>query len=230
MDDCEAAPVNTPPPNVSKDDVEAFCNFCVFLRSIFRHSQVLFEEGGDLRRELLQSVSHTFFNDMNHLLIEHLILMICKITDREETFRHKNLTVEFLINNADFSTAPSELDTLKQLADSMHTFRAKIVPARNKLIGHLDRLSVLEGKALGGVDTSEWNQFWLDLQDFLYIFHKHYIDPRGGFYLNGVGYLSDADSLVKALKESTYFRALLEDARLTQRCADVAFNSKYHEA
>jgi hypothetical protein len=221
--------VNTPPPNVSKDDVDTFCNFCVFLRSIFRHSQILFEEGGNLRRELLQSVAPTFFGDMNHLLIEHLILKICKITD-QESFGHKNLTVKFLINNADFSTAPSELDRLKQLADSMHAFRAKIVPARNKLIGHLDRHSVLEGKALGGAEKSEWNQFWLDLQEFLHILHKHYIDSNGHFYLNGVGYLSDADTLVKALKESTYFRALLEDTRFTQRCADAAFNSKYHEA
>jgi AbiU2 len=215
-------------PNVSKDDVEAFCNFCVFLRSIFRHSQILFEEGGNLRRELLQSVAPTFFNDINHLLIEHLILQICKITDPEESFGRKNLTVKFLINNADFSTAPSELDTLKQLADSMHTFRAKIVPARNKLIGHLDRHSVLE--ALGGAEKSEWNQFWHDLQDFLYIFHKHYVDPRGGFYLNGVSYLSDADSLVKALKESTYFHTLLDDKTLTKKSGDVAFASKYFEA
>jgi hypothetical protein len=38
---------NTPTSNVSKDDVEAFCSFCVFLRSIFRQSQILFEEGGE---------------------------------------------------------------------------------------------------------------------------------------------------------------------------------------
>jgi len=47
-------------PNVSTDDVDAFCNFCVSLRSIYRHYQILFEEGADLRRELLQSIAPTF--------------------------------------------------------------------------------------------------------------------------------------------------------------------------
>ena len=112
----------------------------------------------------------------------------------------------------------------------MHNFRAKIVPARNRFIGHLDRESVLLGESLGGADTSDWNQFWLNLQDFLQIVHKHYVDPQGHFYLNGVGALSDADSLVKALKESTYFHALFDDKTLVTKAGDVAFASKYFAA
>ena len=134
--------------------------------------------------------------------------------DPEESFGRKNLTVTFLVNNSDFSTAPGELERLKGLSDSMHAFRAKIVPARNRLIRHLDRHSVLDGKALGGADKDKWVQFWLDLQDLLHIMDKHYIDPAGHFYLNGVGYLSDADSLIKSLKESTYFHKLLHTERL----------------
>jgi transcriptional regulator with XRE-family HTH domain len=215
--------------NVSAADVEAFSNFCVSLRSIWRHYQVIFE-GTDLKRELLQSIAHTFFGDLNQLLIEHLILQICKITDPEESMGRKNLTVRFLLNNSDFSAAPDDLDKLKRLSDRMHNFRAKIVPARNRLIGHLDRESVLLGESLGGADTSDWNQFWLDLQDFLQIVHKRYVDPQGHFYLNGVGALSDADSLVKALKESTYFHALFDDKTLAKKAGDVAFASKYFEA
>jgi AbiU2 len=187
---------------VTAHDVESFCNLCVSLRSLFRHFQILFEEGADLRRELLQSIAPTFFGDINHLLIEHLILQICKITDREESFGRKNLTVRFLLNNSDFSTAPGELDKLKGLGERMHAFRGKIAPARNKLIGHLDRKSVLDGEELGGADKCDWDRFWLDLQDFVHIMHKHYVDPAGHFYLNGIGNLSDADSLVKALRET----------------------------
>jgi transcriptional regulator with XRE-family HTH domain len=223
--------VTTITPHVSTNDVEAFCNFCVSMRSIFRHYKILFnEDAANLRRELLDSIAPTFFRDMSEMLIEHLILQICKITDPEESFGRKNLTVTFLINNSDFSAAPGKLKRLKSLSDSMHAFRVKILPARNRLIGHLDRHSVLDGKALGGADEGEWVQFWLDLQSFLNIMHQHYIDPSGHFYLNGVGYLSDADSLIKALKESTYFGTLLHDKTLTQKCADVAFTSKYYEA
>jgi hypothetical protein len=221
--------MTTTTPSVSAADVTAFTNFCVSLRSFWRHYQIVFE-GTDLQRELLQSIAPTFFGDLNQLLIEHLILQICKITDPEESLGRKNLTVKFLLNNSDFSATPGQLDKLKRLSDSMHNFRAKIVPARNRLIGHLDRESVLLGQSLGGAENSEWNQFWLDLQGFLQIVHERYIDPKGHFYLNGVAQLSDADYLVKALKESTYFHALLDDRTMTRKAGDVAFASKYSEA
>jgi len=216
--------------DVTKEDVEAFCNFCVSLRSTFRHYQIIFEEGADLRRELLQGIAHTFFGDLNLMLIEHMILQICKITDPDETRGQKNLTVLFLLNNCNFPAASAERAKLTRLSDSMHGFRAQIIPARNKLIGHLDRHSVHDGKDLGAADTKLWNQFWRDLQDFLHILHKRYVVPQHDFYLNRVGQLSDADGLVKALKESTYFQILIADRTLTSKCADVAFGSKYSEA
>ncbi len=60
--------------------------------------------------------------------------------------------------------------------------------------------------------------------------YKRYVYARTPFYLNCVGMVSDADQLVKALKESSYFRALLDDKTLTRRVSDVAFNSKYYDA
>lgn len=60
--------------------------------------------------------------------------------------------------------------------------------------------------------------------------YKRYVYARTPFYLNGVGMVSDADQLVKALKESSYFQVLLGDKTLTGKLADVAFNSKYHDA
>jgi transcriptional regulator with XRE-family HTH domain len=215
---------------VSKEDVNAFCNFCVSLRSTFLHYQIIFEEGADLRRELLKSIAPIFFGDLNLMLIEHMILQICKITDPEETRGHKNLTVLFLLNNCNLPAASAELSQLRRLSDSMHGFRAKIIDARNKFIGHLDRRSVHDGKALGDADKKLWNQFWHHLEDFLHILHKQYVDPQGVFKLNQVAQLSDADSLMKALRESSYFQTLLADKKLTSKCADVAFGSKYASA
>lgn len=212
--------------NVSVGDVNAFCNCCVSMRSTYRHFQILFE-GSELQRELLQRTAPTFFNDIHLVMMQDLVLQICKVTDPENTSGRRNLTIKFLLNNSDFASAPGELDKLKRLSESMHIFRTKIVPARNKIIGHLDRQSVHDGNPLGATEKHEWDQFWLDLQDFLQIMHKQYVDPRGHFYLSGIAYLSDADDLLKALKESTYFRALLADNQLTQECADVAFNSKF---
>ena len=216
------------PTKVSKTDVEAFRDFSVSLRALWRHHQILFE-ATDLQRELMQSIAPTFFGDLNLLLIEHLILQICKITDPEESRGRANLTVAFLINNSDFSGNTAALDRLKQLASSMHAFRDQIVPARNKLIGHIDRHSALAGSSLGAAPAGEWKQFWLDLQEFLHILDKHYIDANSAFYLNGVAYLSDAENLVKALKESSFFGALETDKEAAAKCMDVAFNSKFSE-
>jgi hypothetical protein len=59
---------------------------------------------------------------------------------------------------------------------------------------------------------------------------KRYVDARAPFYLNGVAMMSDADQLLRAIKESTYFEALLQDSDLTRRVSDVAFSSKYYGA
>lgn len=216
--------------NVSQEDVKAFCAICESLLATRHHFQILFEEGGELRRELLQQTSPFFFNDLNEMLIEHLILQICKITDPEESFGRKNLTINFLISNSDFSNAAGELQELGRLNKSIQAFREKILPARHKLISHIDRGSVLAGKSLGGTDQNSWDQFWRDLEEFTRILHRRYVDPDFDYRLNEIALLSDADSLVKAIKESTYFWTLLKDTKFTEKCADVALGSKYSEA
>jgi hypothetical protein len=218
--------MNSFDPQILKADVEALCNFCIRLRAHWRHFQILYERT-ELERELLERTAQNFFGDLNHLLIEHLILQICKITDEAKTGAHENLTVKFLIEKTIPFAASEEVKALNSLSGSIHAFRAKIVSARNKYIGHLDRASVLEGKPLGQASPAEWNQFWLDLQEFLHIMHKRYVDPNSVFYLNGVIGLSDAEALIDALRESTFYQILENDKSTMQKCVDVATSSKF---
>lgn len=212
---------------VTRDDVWTFTNCCVLLRSFWAHYQTLFE-ASDLRRELLKTTAETFFGDLNQMLIEHLILQVCKLTDPEGAAERRNLTVEFLANNTDFPASADQHPKLTKLVARMHVFRGSILPARNKLISHLDLQAARGQRSLGGAPIAAWRGFWDDLRDFIMIMHeRHFGQP---FDLNDVSRLSDADQLVKAMKESTYFRALLDDETLTCRVADVAFNSKYHDA
>jgi len=48
--------------------------------------------------------------------------------------------------------------------------------------------------------------------------------------LNGIAQLSDAEKLVKALKESTYFQTLLDGKETTRQASDVAFGSTFFDA
>jgi len=218
-----------PPRPVTRRDVKKFVDHCVRLRAVWVHYQTVFERS-DLKRELLQNTADIFFRDLNLMLIEHLILQICKLTDPEITGGKRNLTVQFLVKNANFSASPRELAKLKKIGARIDAFRALILPARNKLVGHLDLDAALARKSLGGASVAAWRRFWLDLQDLITIMYKRYVDARTPFYLNGVGMVSDADNLVQALKESTYFRALVDDNTLARRVSAVVFNSKYYEA
>lgn len=216
-----------PPRPVTRRDVTKFVDRCVILRSFWTHYQILFE-GSDLKRELLQNTAHKFFSDLNHMLIEHMILQICKLTDPETTNGKRNLTISFLINNADFAAAPREMEKLKKIAARIDKFSERIRPARNKLISHLDLDAALGRKSLGGASIAAWRKFWLDLQDFVTMLHRRYVDTHTPFYLNDIAQISDADELVRAIKESTYFRLLLDDNVLTRRVVEVACGSKYH--
>ncbi len=204
-------------------DVTKFANFCVYVRGIFEHLHILYESTPDTEKEQLFDSARVFFGDLNHILIEYVVLQICKITDPEKQFGKRNHTIEFFVNNADFSATPEKLVRLKHLQASMDGFRSKLKPARDKLISHLDRDAVLADASLGAAATSDWSAFWLHLQEFVAILHDRYVGSP--LQINRVGLLSDTDGLIKALRQSSYFETMLRngDATLKKKCLQVAF-------
>ena len=182
----------------TKEDVQAFADLCVLLRSQWMHFTALFE-GSDLKRELLQSTAPTFFGDLNSLWIEHLALHICRLTDEPQTMGRKNLTVKFLIEHSDWSDALDILAKLKPISESIHNFRKRILPARKWFIAHLDLSAVRRQEPIGAASEAEWKQFWLDLQDFLQLMFQHHVDVDLHFYLNGIAHMSDANSLLNEI-------------------------------
>jgi hypothetical protein len=76
---------------------------------------------------------------------------------------------------------------------------------------------------LGAASDAEWLQFWLDLQDFLDLMLQHH--GMKHFYLNAIGNMSDADSLLTALRNAKLFHAVFEDhaiAAAAMRAADTS--------
>jgi hypothetical protein len=218
------APLNE--MSTTKEDVQAFANSCVLLRSQWQHFRILFE-GSDLKRELLQTTAPALFGDLNYLLIEHLVLHICRLTDNAQTMGRKNLTVKFLIEHSDLSAAPDMLDKLKRISDSIDAFRQKILPARNRFISHFDLEAVRLDQPLGAATDAEWTQFWLDLQDFVKLMFRHHVGPSEHFCLNDIGMMSDADSLLTALRNAKLFDAVLEDGEIASRALRAADTSKF---
>jgi hypothetical protein len=190
------------------------------------HFQILFQ-GTDLKRNLLQTTAPTFFGDLNRLFIEHLVLHICRLTDNAQTMGRKNLTVKFLIEHSDFSAAPATLGKLQQISANIHSFRELILPARNRFISHVDLEAVRINDPLGAASAHKWSQFWIDLQDFLSLMYRHHIDRDSHFYLNAVGTMSDADSLITALRNAKLFLAVMDDQEITTRALRAADRSEF---
>jgi hypothetical protein len=209
----------------TREDAEAFCGACVALRSLWEHYRTLFE-GSDLKRELLQRTAPVFFGDLNEIFIEQLVQRICRLTDEAQTMGRKNLTVKFLVEHTDFSTANATLDKLGALSDSIHSFRNRIAEARNRFISHLDLEAVRLDKPLGAASDAEWLKFWLDLQDFLDLLLQHH-GANGHFYLNAMGNMSDAGSLLTALRNAKLFHAVIDDHEITMRAMRAADRSRF---
>jgi hypothetical protein len=210
----------------TKEDVDAFRDSCVLLRSQWQHFQILFE-GSDLKHELLLTTAPTFFGDLHRLFVEHFVQHICRLTDNAQTMGRKNLTVKFLIEHSDFSTVPDTLQKLKRISADINDFRELILPARNRFISHLDLEAVRLGDPLGAASKDKWRQFWIDLQDFLDLMHGHHVEPDGHFYLNGIGNMSDADSLLTALRNAKLFHAIMSDREIASRALRAADTSKF---
>lgn len=203
------------------EDIAIFADQCVLMRSIYLHEKRLFDSSTAEEKEFMSRTAPVFFGDLNKIFIEYVILQVCKLTDPAKSRDDENLTTEFLLNHYDFAAEPQKATTLRHLNNKMQIFRKKLLPARNKLISHSDRASIRAGHALGGVAQNEWEEFWLNLQDFVcIIYQKVFGEPM---YINGVSGMSDADSLLKALRQSACFGRLLngDDAALTHKCADL---------
>jgi hypothetical protein len=68
------------------------------------------------------------------------------------------------LQHYDFNGETATLKRLNELNDKLLAFRAKLLPARNKIISHSDRNAIRAELALGAASDEEWNKFWLNLR------------------------------------------------------------------
>jgi putative transcriptional regulator len=190
---------------IATDDVKAFTAACVYARSLYTHYTAIFEDT-PLGENPLKKLSPYFFGDLGRMFREYIILQVCKLTDPAVDGRgNENLTVKFLAANADFTGDPSDAEEFQVRALRIEKFRSQLKPARDKVISHSDRKTILNGRPLGGTQADAWVNFWLDLQVFVKLLWKRYVGDDG-MYISAAAGAPDAVTLIQALRTFTASR------------------------
>jgi hypothetical protein len=83
--------------NVVSQSVKRFCHQVFWLRSVHRIYKELFES--ESSRELMDKTAQSFFNDLNVILINYLLLEFVKVTDPAVSKGEENLTIDNLIES-----------------------------------------------------------------------------------------------------------------------------------
>lgn len=196
--------------------IAAFCNECVWVRAIRAHFEELFERGSD-RHKLLAETAKTFFQDLNLVLQEYVLLQQCKLTDpaNSGSDRH-NLTSEYIL---EFAWSTSTRKKLTWENAKLQSFRRKIVDARRKLVAHTDLRARLGSASLGSFTQADEQSFWNALQSFVNIAHDATVG--GPFEIEVAMPDGDAASLIHRLADAYDYDDLLkEDQSLLSRRVD----------
>ena len=142
----------------------AFREQCIWLRCCYNTYSALYESGDDTKKAL-QDTAAIFFGDLNTILIEYVLLQVCKITDPAEIAGRKNLTVERV--NAGLRDAGQMTDEIARLSDGLLRYRRLVKDSRNKVISHLDEETVLNGFPIGEHTEEEVSAFFENLQGYV---------------------------------------------------------------
>ena len=191
--------------SVSKQDVANFSNHCVYIRSVWSFATSIWRDSAEEERKTMESIAPLFFEDFAQVLSEYVVMAACRVTDpATDRQNNENFTVEMFVES--FSSDPETYKRLDELHQRMKKLRKKIEPARHKLVAHADRETIRSGKPLDGASWQEWDDFWTALADFVRVLNEKVVGEP--FEIDAGGVLGDAQSFMKAFRQSKCFEAL----------------------
>lgn len=187
--------------------VKKFCNYVVDLKAKHRMVKELFEsEDG---RRLMDATAPAFFADLGDILIKYFLLESSKITERASSFGRENFTIAYMRENIDWpGNARKDIERLNR---DIMAFGNHIKDARNRVLAHLDKTTVLSGDTLGRFAEGEDDKFISALEEMCNILHRASFGRIFGCIV--VPRPGDVLDLKAALKKGVAFKKLLEDSK-----------------
>lgn len=186
--------------------VKKFCDQVFWLRIVRHIYEELFEK--EESHTLMEKTASAFFDDLNAILQNYLLLEFVKITDPSKSRQNENFTVDNLVESIDWS--PEIREKLRLLSERTKSFRNHLLEARNKLLAHTDKDTVLAEKALGGFPEGEDEEFLKALEEICDIAHEACFGSIfGQMVLAGPG---DVINFKRTLVNSVAFDLLLAES------------------
>ena len=167
----------------------------IWLRQTFNTFDYLFDSNPETERILRES-ANLFFTDLNTMMQEYAILLVCRLTGPAESRGKANLSTQrFTKLMRDSGCLTPEIERLDM---ALREYGELLEPARNKIIAHSDLEVHFNDIVLGAHGEEEMVKFFENLQA--------YFDAAGNAV--GVGPLDfrstsgsgDAIDLVRKLK------------------------------
>lgn len=210
----------------TREHVKRFCDHVFWLKQVHYSFHQLFED--DSAQILLEGTAPTFFYDLSNILADYFLLEVAKLTDPATSpvrgERRENFTVANLLETVEWPSDYSK--EIKKLNESVISFRKHIKTARNTLLAHYDKVTVMAGKSLGGFPEGKDKRLLEVLEQLCNLLHEAaFGEILGDMVPNHPG---DVLDLKRALKRAIAFDKLLSDSkgeelmRLSKFLKDVA--------
>ena len=190
----------------AKTIVEKFCGQVVWLLNVRRIFAELFED--EQTQVLMQKTASSFFGNIGRIIHGYLLLEFAKITDLAETSGKENLTIDNLIESIEWS--PDTREELEVLRNKTKSFRDYILPARNKLLAHIDKETFLADGTLGKFPEGEDEVFLETLRKVCDVTHKDCFGTIFGEI--NTAQPGDVSDLKGALEKAVAFDQLLSES------------------
>ena len=151
------------PHEALQDEFTKLRDQAIWLRQTVNTFNHLFDSGLESERVLRESAG-LFFGDLNIMMQEYVILLVCRLTGPAESFGKANLSTQrftALMRHRGCLTLEIE-----RLDASLTAYGELLKPARNKIIAHNDLEVHVDDIALGAHGEEAMVEFFENLQAY----------------------------------------------------------------
>jgi len=149
----------------------------------FIHALFGVRENVDLVNGLGMDTAY-LYRTIEDALFTELTLGICRLTDPAFTGKHANLSLEYLIDQAEKNGNERSLQVCREKLQQLQSTCSGIRETRDKKKAHKDKAVAMREMRIGRVVYTDFRDAVVKIGDFLNVFGEQYGEPHSIWDLN----------------------------------------------